>query len=223
MDLTQLEMFNAVAQTGSITQAAQKVHRVPSNLTTRIRQLEADLGVDLFIRENQRLRLSPAGTAFCATVSKFSRWSMKPEWLSLAMSLKGCLHSVRWKAPPPCAFRRRWRPITAATRGFSLIWPPAIRYHDRRRTGRYTERRFCRWSGDASWPRWHAGLSGRDDDCRRHGHPRLPAPVRSTAPAFTRFALTVPIVVILRAGFIAIRPRQGVFTKWSLITACWPA
>jgi len=37
MDLTQLEMFNAVALTGSITQAAQKVHRVPSNLTTRIR------------------------------------------------------------------------------------------------------------------------------------------------------------------------------------------
>ena len=55
MDLTQLEMFNAVASTGSITQAAQKVHRVPSNLTTRIRQLEADLGVELFIRENQRL------------------------------------------------------------------------------------------------------------------------------------------------------------------------
>ncbi|WP_417642429.1 putrescine utilization regulator PtrR [Enterobacter kobei] len=64
MDLTQLEMFNAVARTGSITQAAQHVHRVPSNLTTRIRQLEADLGVDLFIRENQRLRLSPAGHSF---------------------------------------------------------------------------------------------------------------------------------------------------------------
>ncbi|SQB39719.1 LysR family transcriptional regulator [Citrobacter koseri] len=64
MDLTQLEMFNAVAETGSITQAAAKVHRVPSNLTTRIRQLEADLGVDLFIRESQRLRLSPAGHNF---------------------------------------------------------------------------------------------------------------------------------------------------------------
>ena len=35
MDLTQLEMFNAVAEAGSITQAAAKVHRVPSNLTTR--------------------------------------------------------------------------------------------------------------------------------------------------------------------------------------------
>ena len=40
------------------------MHRVPSNLTTRIRQLEADLGVELFIRENQRLRLSPAGHSF---------------------------------------------------------------------------------------------------------------------------------------------------------------
>ncbi|HHH4789292.1 LysR family transcriptional regulator, partial [Escherichia coli] len=56
MDLTQLEMFNAVAEAGSITQAAAKVHRVPSNLTTRLRQLETELGVDLFIRENQRLR-----------------------------------------------------------------------------------------------------------------------------------------------------------------------
>lgn len=64
MDLTQLEMFNAVARIGSITGAAQKVHRVPSNLTTRIRQLERELGVALFIRENQRLRLSPAGHSF---------------------------------------------------------------------------------------------------------------------------------------------------------------
>lgn len=44
MDLTQLEMFNAVAEAGSITCAAAKVHRVPSNLTTRLRQLETELG-----------------------------------------------------------------------------------------------------------------------------------------------------------------------------------
>ncbi|MCZ5921522.1 LysR family transcriptional regulator [Escherichia coli] len=35
-------MFNAVAEAGSITQAAAKVHRVPSNLTTRLRQLETE-------------------------------------------------------------------------------------------------------------------------------------------------------------------------------------
>ncbi|MCU5775303.1 LysR family transcriptional regulator [Erwiniaceae bacterium BAC15a-03b] len=61
MNLSQLEMFSAVAETGSVSEAARRVHRVPSNVTTRIRQLEADLGVELFIRESQRLRLSPAG------------------------------------------------------------------------------------------------------------------------------------------------------------------
>lgn len=64
MTLSQLEMFRAVAKTGSISAAAVLVHRVPSNLTTRIKQLEAELGVELFIRENQRLRLSPAGRNF---------------------------------------------------------------------------------------------------------------------------------------------------------------
>ncbi|MDO7902247.1 LysR family transcriptional regulator [Pseudomonas sp. K1(2024)] len=64
MDLVQLEMFKAVAEHGSISAAAQQIHRVPSNLTTRIKQLEEDLGVALFIREKSRLRLSPAGWNF---------------------------------------------------------------------------------------------------------------------------------------------------------------
>jgi DNA-binding transcriptional LysR family regulator len=64
LDLVQLEIFKAVAEQGSISAAAQLIHRVPSNLTTRIKQLESDLGVELFIRENHRLRLSPAGWNF---------------------------------------------------------------------------------------------------------------------------------------------------------------
>ncbi len=94
MDLTQLEMFNAVALTGSITQAAAKVHRVPSNLTTRIRQLEADTGVSLFIRENQRLRLSPAGHNFTLQPAD-RRWSMKPAWWLPERNRKDCFHSAR--------------------------------------------------------------------------------------------------------------------------------
>lgn len=64
LDLVQLEIFKAVAEQGSISAAAQLIHRVPSNLTTRIKQLEQDLGVELFIREKSRLRLSPAGWNF---------------------------------------------------------------------------------------------------------------------------------------------------------------
>ncbi|WP_338659117.1 putrescine utilization regulator PtrR [Yersinia intermedia] len=64
MDLTQLRMFCCVAETGSVARAAEQMHRVPSNLTTRLRQLEVELGADLFIREKQRLRLSPMGHNF---------------------------------------------------------------------------------------------------------------------------------------------------------------
>lgn len=64
MDLTQLRMFCCVAETGSVARAAEQLHRVPSNLTTRLRQLEVELGSDLFIREKQRLRLSAIGHNF---------------------------------------------------------------------------------------------------------------------------------------------------------------
>ncbi|MGC6387644.1 putrescine utilization regulator PtrR [Ewingella sp. S1.OA.A_B6] len=64
MDLTQLRMFCSVAETGSLARAAEHLHRVPSNLTTRLRQLELELGTDLFIREKQRIRLSAMGHNF---------------------------------------------------------------------------------------------------------------------------------------------------------------
>lgn len=61
MEFSQLRIFQAVAEEGSITRAAERLHRVPSNLSTRLRQLEEQLGVELFVRERQRLQLSPAG------------------------------------------------------------------------------------------------------------------------------------------------------------------
>ena len=61
MDLSGLEIFRAVAREGGVTRAAERLNRVQSNVTTRVRQLEEDLGVDLFIREGKRLYLSPAG------------------------------------------------------------------------------------------------------------------------------------------------------------------
>jgi DNA-binding transcriptional LysR family regulator len=64
MELAQLLMFKEVAEAGTINAAAQRLHRVPSNLTTRLKQLEAELGVELFIREKMRLRLSSAGWTF---------------------------------------------------------------------------------------------------------------------------------------------------------------
>ncbi|KAB8313744.1 LysR family transcriptional regulator [Erwinia endophytica] len=61
MELTQLEVFRAIAEEGSVTAAAERLHRVPSNISTRLRQLEEELGVALFSREKLRLHITDAG------------------------------------------------------------------------------------------------------------------------------------------------------------------
>jgi DNA-binding transcriptional LysR family regulator len=64
MDFAALQVFKAVVDEGGISRAAKKLHRVQSNVTTRIQQLEASLGAQLFVREKRRLHLSPAGELF---------------------------------------------------------------------------------------------------------------------------------------------------------------
>ena len=61
MDLSDLRIFSMVVRHGGVTRAAERLHRVQSNVTTRIQGLEEDLGVALFIREGKRLHLAPAG------------------------------------------------------------------------------------------------------------------------------------------------------------------
>lgn len=61
IDISDLEIFSAVVEFGGISRAAERLHRVPSNVTTRIRQLEKDVGVQLFLRDGNRLKISPAG------------------------------------------------------------------------------------------------------------------------------------------------------------------
>jgi DNA-binding transcriptional LysR family regulator len=61
MELSDLNVFMKVVQCNSISGAAAQLNRVPSNVTARIKSLEEKLGKDLFVREKNRLRISPAG------------------------------------------------------------------------------------------------------------------------------------------------------------------
>src|SRR5215471_3777748 len=61
MNFADLKVFKSVVDEGGVIRAASKLHRVPSAVTTRIKQLEASVGVELFHRDRQRLHLSPAG------------------------------------------------------------------------------------------------------------------------------------------------------------------
>jgi len=61
MDLDDLHIFRCVVREGGVTRAASHLHRVPSNVTTRIKQFEERLGVALFRRQGRGLALTDAG------------------------------------------------------------------------------------------------------------------------------------------------------------------
>jgi DNA-binding transcriptional LysR family regulator len=61
IDLEALQIFRTVVSEGGVNRAAEKLHRVPSNVTTRVRQLEDYLGVRLFRRDGRNLSLTAEG------------------------------------------------------------------------------------------------------------------------------------------------------------------
>ena len=64
MELRHLRYFVAVAESGSITKAAQQLGIQQPPLGQQIRDLEAELKVQLFDRAPKRIDLSPAGKVF---------------------------------------------------------------------------------------------------------------------------------------------------------------
>jgi LysR family cyn operon transcriptional activator len=64
MEIHQLRYFLDIAQTEHLTQSAQNLFLTQSTLSHGLRQLENELGVELFDRVGRGLRLSQAGAAF---------------------------------------------------------------------------------------------------------------------------------------------------------------
>ncbi|OLU27315.1 hypothetical protein BVH03_13920 [Pseudomonas sp. PA15(2017)] len=64
LSLNKIKFFCGVVENETIAAAAKIFHTVPSNLSLRIQDLERDLGVDLFYRENKKLLLTPQGRLF---------------------------------------------------------------------------------------------------------------------------------------------------------------
>lgn len=63
MELRQLEYFVAVAEEQNFTRAAERVHISQSGVSAQIRQLERELGAELFDRSGRRATLTAAGDA----------------------------------------------------------------------------------------------------------------------------------------------------------------
>jgi DNA-binding transcriptional LysR family regulator len=73
IDLESLKIFRTVVDEGGVIRAAHRLNRVPSNVTTRIRQLEEHLGTRLFRREGRSIRLSAEGQTLLVYVDRLLR------------------------------------------------------------------------------------------------------------------------------------------------------
>jgi len=116
MNHTSLEIFRVVAEELSIINAAKRLGRVQSNITTRIQQLEQELDAPLFIREGKKISLSPQGKQFLVYTNKLlslgeeARQSLHPQKPSGTL----CLGSMECTAAS-----RLVEPLAA----FSLAYP----------------------------------------------------------------------------------------------------
>src|SRR5215203_3403816 len=64
MDLRHLRYFIAAAEDENFTRAAERLNVAAPALLRRIRDLEVELGIDLFERRRKRVYLTEAGAAF---------------------------------------------------------------------------------------------------------------------------------------------------------------
>jgi len=118
MDLRQLEIIRAIADTGSFTAAGEKLHVSQSAISRQILLLEEELGEPVFHRIGRRIRITPAGESllqlshrvFQDLQETVSTISDKRESLSGTMRLVGGMTVCLYVFPALLAEVRRIHP-----------------------------------------------------------------------------------------------------------------
>lgn len=94
MNISQLQTFLTVANTGSFTKAAEQLHLSQSAVSRQISSLEAEIGVELFQRIHSTLVLSAAGAIFRDRIDALlpKIWNAIDEVRQLRDGERGRLH-----------------------------------------------------------------------------------------------------------------------------------
>lgn len=70
MEIRQMRYFMEVAKREHVTEAAKALHVAQSSVSRQLINLESELGVDLFVHEGRRVRLTPIGKIFLERVEQ---------------------------------------------------------------------------------------------------------------------------------------------------------
>lgn len=114
-----LTIFRTVAREQSITRAAELLGRVPSNMTTRIQQLEAEIGVALFQRETRRMELTEEGRTYLEYADQIlnladeARQVVNPSGPTGVLRIGSMEATAATRLPAPlAAFNAKWPQVT---------------------------------------------------------------------------------------------------------------
>jgi len=91
MDLDDLHIFRSVVREGGVVRAAAQLNRVPSNVTTRIKQFEERLGVSLFRRQGPGLALTDAGRTLLGHAERLLQLADQAEQELRSGAVRGAL------------------------------------------------------------------------------------------------------------------------------------
>jgi LysR family transcriptional regulator, glycine cleavage system transcriptional activator len=101
--LSLLMAFEAAARTGSVTAAAKEVHITQGAVSRQIKVLEARLGVPLFVRERQTIRLTLAGESYAREIRDALR-----QISSASLNLRANPGGGTLNLAVPPGFSERW-------------------------------------------------------------------------------------------------------------------
>ena len=103
LDLDQLQSFCAIADCGSFTEAARRVHKTQSAVSMQIKRLEERLGHSLLLRDGRGVSLTQQGEQLYAHARKMLRTNA--EILDLFSDQGDLQGSIRFGVPDDYAVR----------------------------------------------------------------------------------------------------------------------
>ena len=120
LELRHLQTLLALARTGSVAKAAERMFVTQSALSHQLKSLESHYGIALFERNTKPLRFTPAGSRLLALAQDVTRLAEDAERDVARLATGGagqlrvaveCHTCFDWLMPAMDAFRERWPDI----------------------------------------------------------------------------------------------------------------